>query len=81
MDLQEKSQQLRHLESEFRESHSAKTAMKSQLDDYELKVKKLIRELEDESKKHIKEINDVHDQYRGFKFQAKDLDDRIKSYQ
>lgn len=35
--------------------------MKKQLDEYEFKIKKLILEFEDSSKKHIKELNEVHE--------------------
>jgi hypothetical protein len=35
--------------------------MKKQLDEYEMKIKKLIIEFEEESKKHIRELNDVHE--------------------
>ena len=41
--------------------------MKKQIDEYESKIKKLIIEFEETSKKHIKELNDVHEQYRGYK--------------
>ena len=41
--------------------------MKRQVDEYEGKIKKLIKEFEDDSKRHIKEINEVHEYYRGFK--------------
>jgi hypothetical protein len=37
------------------------------MEEYENKIKKLIKEFEDESKKHIKEINEVHEYYRGYK--------------
>jgi hypothetical protein len=35
--------------------------MKRQLDEYELKIKRLILEFEEESKKHIRELNEVHE--------------------
>jgi soluble cytochrome b562 len=54
--------------------------MKRQLEEYENKIKMLIKELEDESKRHIKETNEVHDYYRGFKSSAQELDQRIKHY-
>ncbi len=38
--------------------------MKKQMDEYELKIKRLIIEFEEEAKKHIKELNDVHEQCR-----------------
>jgi hypothetical protein len=44
--------------------------MKRQVDEYENKIKMLIKELEDESKRHIKETNEVHEYYRGYKSSA-----------
>ena len=51
--------------------------MKRRTDEYEDKIKKLIKEFEVESKKHIKEVQDIHLHYRGFKTKALDLDQRI----
>ena len=48
--------------------------MKGRLEDYEEKIKKMIQEFEDESKRHIKEVNDIHYQYRGFKTKAQELE-------
>ena len=48
--------------------------MKRQIDEYENKIKQLIKELEDESKRHIKETNEVHEYYRKFKSSAQELD-------
>ncbi len=55
--------------------------MKRQLDEYEGKVKRLILEFEDESKKHIRELNEVHEAYRGYKSAAAELEQRITQYQ
>ena len=46
---------------EAKEAASQKQQMKRQLEEYEGKVKKLIIEFEEESKKHIRELNDVHE--------------------
>lgn len=54
--------------------------MKNQLDEYEGKIKRLILEFEDSSKKHIKELNEVHEQYRGYKSSSIDLEGRINQY-
>ena len=54
--------------------------MKRQLEEYEGKVKKLIIEFEEESKKHIRELNDVHEQYRGYKSTSLELEQRIQQY-
>ena len=54
--------------------------MKKQLDEYEQKIKRLIIEFEEESKKHIRELNSVHEQYRGYKSSAVELEQRIGQY-
>lgn len=59
---------------------SQKLLMKRQLDEYEGKIKQLIKELEDESKRHIRETNEVHDYYRGFKSNSQELEQRIHHY-
>ena len=47
---------------------------------YEDRIKQLLLDLESESKKHINEINHLHDYYRPYVNQARDLEERIKSY-
>lgn len=51
--------------------------MKKQLDEYEGKIRSLILEFEEVSKKHIRELNEVHEEYRGYKTNAIELDQRI----
>ena len=48
--------------------------MKQQNEEYEDKIKTLIKEFEDESKKHIKEVNEIHEHYRTYKTRAKELE-------
>ena len=48
--------------------------MKKQIDEYEGKVKRLIYEFEESSKKHIRELNEVHEQYRGYKSSSIELE-------
>lgn len=48
---------------------------------YEDRIKALLQDLEESSRKHIKELNDLHEHYRGYVIQAKDLEDRIRGYQ
>ena len=55
--------------------------MKGQIDEYEQKIKSLIGDLEQQSKRHIKEVNLVHEQYMGFKSQAAELKSRVSIYQ
>jgi len=78
--MEERKIIIKRYESEFKDISNQKIHMKNQLDDYEKKIKTLIRELEEESKKHIKEINDVHEHYRGYKNSSKELEERIKNY-
>ena len=40
----------------------------------------MILEFEDQSKKHIKELNEVHEQYRGFKSSSIELEQRNQQY-
>ena len=52
--------------------------MKNRLEEYEDKIKKLIKEFADESMKHIKETNEIHSEYRGYKTKAEELEQRIE---
>jgi len=54
--------------------------LKNRLDEYEDKIKTLIKEFEDESKRHISEMSDTHEQYRGYKTKAQELEQRIEKY-
>lgn len=71
---------LRH-SSELKELQHQKTSLKTQVDDYERKIKNLIAELESQSKRHMKEVNEIHEQYMGYKSQAAELKTRIQIYQ
>jgi hypothetical protein len=73
-DLQDHKQLLKKYELEFKETASQKQAMKKQVDEYEMKIKRLIIEFEEESKKHIRELNEVHEQCRLHKGQALELE-------
>ena len=64
IEIDEKTGIIRQLENEFRELAQSKVSSKMQIDEYELKIKSLIHELEDESKKHISEVQQIHDHYR-----------------
>ena len=73
-EIEEKRQMVKRYENEFRDISNQKIIMKKQLDEYENKIKKLIIEFEEESKKHIRELNEVHEQYRGYKSTSIDLE-------
>ena len=60
-DLEERRQQIKKLEADVKEAGSGKMLMKKQIDEYEGKVKRLIYEFEEASKKHIRELNEVHE--------------------
>ena len=47
---------------------------------FEDRIKSLLQDLEDSSKKHIKEINDLHEYYRNYVIKAKDLEEKVKGY-
>ena len=47
---------------------------------YEDRIKALLFDLESQSRKHILEINELHDYYRPFVNQVKDLELRIKTF-
>ena len=79
-ELEDRKQLLKKVEAELKESAASKTLLKKQLDDYESKVKRLIYEFEEASKKHIRELNDVHEQYRGYKSNSIELEQRIAQY-
>ncbi len=76
-EVEEKRAMLKKYEVEFRDTNSHKQQMKKQMDEYELKIKRLIIEFEEEAKKHIKELNDVHEQCRQHKSQVLDLDQKL----
>ncbi len=63
-ELEEKHSLLKKYEVDYRDSSGQKMTMKKQLEEYEQKIKRLIIEFEEESKKHIKELNKVHEQCR-----------------
>ena len=48
---------------------------------YEDRIKQLLFELEEQSKKHINDVNGLHDYYRQFVSKSKDLEERIGIYQ
>jgi len=78
-ELDEKKQAVKRYEHEFKDMSGQKIQMKRQLDEYEAKVRQLIIEFEEASKKHIRELAEVHDHYRGFKTGALDLESRVQS--
>lgn len=63
-EVEDKRLIIKKYEAEFRDTSTHKQHMKKQMDEYELKIKRLIIEFEEEAKKHIKELNEVHEQCR-----------------
>jgi SMC interacting uncharacterized protein involved in chromosome segregation len=77
-ELEERRAQAKKAEGEMRDMIGQKMVMKKQIDEYEGKVKSLILEFEEQSKKHIRELNEVHEQYRGYKSSSIELEGRIQ---
>lgn len=62
------------------EINSQKQSLKSQVDEYEQKIKSLILDLEAQSKKHIKSTNELNEQYMNFKSSAAEMKSKISIY-
>ncbi len=77
-ELEERRQLCKKYEADTKEGGIQKQQMKRQIEEYEGKIKKLIIEFEEESKKHIRELNEVHEQYRGYKSASMELEQRIQ---
>lgn len=77
IEVEEKRNLLKKYEHEFRDTTNQKMQMKKQVDEYELKIKRLIIEFEEEAKKHIKELNEVHEQCRLHKSAALELEQKL----
>ena len=54
--------------------------MKSQIEEYEDKIKRLIGELEGVSKNHITKVNELHEHYMGYKSENAELQARVTLY-
>mgnify|MGYP007004453216 CR=1 FL=1 len=59
--MNEKKEVILRYNIEIKEISSQKSALKSQIDEYEHKIKSLIGDLESQSKRHMKEVNLVHE--------------------
>jgi len=66
--------------AEIKEISMQKQSLKHQVDEYEQKIKNMISEIEAQSRKHMKEINEMHEHCMGFKSQATELKSRIGTY-
>lgn len=60
-DINEKKEIILRYSVELKEVGQQKSALKSQIDEYEHKIKNLIGDLEAQSKRHMKEVNSVHE--------------------
>jgi hypothetical protein len=49
--------------------------------EYEAKIKELLGELEQQSKRHMREVGELHDHYIGYKSKAAELQARVQMYQ
>lgn len=57
LELDEKKHAFKKYEQDFKDLNHQKVQMKKQMDDYESKIRQLIKENEQESKRHIAEMN------------------------
>lgn len=80
LEVQDKKLQVQRQQSQISDLQDVKNQVKQQNEEYEDKIKTLIKEFEDESKKHIKEVNEIHEHYRTYKTRAKELEQRIDQY-
>jgi len=54
--------------------------MKGQVEEYEQKIKTLIGDYERESKRYIKDIQEIHEHYRGIQSTAAEMESRVQMY-
>ena len=64
-ELDEKKNSWGRQSAEIKELSSQKNTLKAQVEEYELKIKTLIGDYERESKRYIKDIQEIHEHYRG----------------
>lgn len=81
MELDEKQSLFLRYSSEIQECSNQKATLKQQVAEYESKIKSLLSELEAQSKRHISEVNKLHEEYMGYKSQAAELKTRCQMYQ
>lgn len=79
-EIDDKKGLLTRCSADIAEINSQKQSLKSQVDEYEQKIKSLIGDLEAQSKKHIKETNGLHEHYMGFKSSAAEMKSKISIY-
>ena len=66
--------EMQRLQAEANENNEAKVSLKQRVEECEDKIKELIKEFEVESKRHIKETNEIHEHYRVFQTRAQELE-------
>ena len=79
-ELDEKKNSWARQGAEIKELASQKNTLKAQVEEYELKIKTLIGDYERESKRYIKDIQEIHEHYRGVQSNAAEMDSRILMY-
>lgn len=79
-ELDNKKLMLMRNQASVAELTAQKESMKGQVDEYEAKIKKLISELETESKMHIQKVNELHEHYMGYKSESAELQARVSLY-
>ena len=66
--------EMQRLQAEATENNEAKVTLKQRVEECEDKIKELIKEFEVESKRHIKETNEIHEHYRVYQTRAQELE-------
>lgn len=80
MEIEEKKMANQRLQNEMKESLEHNSSLQNKLDEYIEKYKKQIDIFEEKSMKHIKDTNEIHGHYRGYKTKAIELEARIGQY-
>ena len=80
MEIEEKKMANQRLQNEMKESMEHNNSLQNKLDEYIEKYKKQIDIFEEKSMKHIKDTNEIHGHYRGYKTKAIELEARIGQY-
>ena len=79
-ELDEKKNTWSRQAAEIKELTAQKNTMKGQVEEYEQKIKTLIGDYERESKRYIKDIQEIHEHYRGIQSTAAEMESRVQMY-
>jgi len=68
------------LEFDLRDALNQKLALRRQVEEYELKIKRMIIEFEEQARKHIRELNDAYEQVRLHQAKTLDLEQKLAKH-